>query len=186
MKNKNWLKQGAVVVMMAALCFVGTFLNIPISVGIGNTMIHFGNALGLIDALLLGGVKGGLAGGIGMGLYDLTSPVFMMYSPFTFIQKFAMGFLCGIIAFGKKGEPRSFRKNLLGALAGILANIFFAQLNALIVDSLIMGQNWQAVLAAGGTKLIVNLINAVLAVVIALVFYPPIEKALKKSKLLDR
>lgn len=183
-ENKT-IQQIVLLAMMTALCFAGPFINIPIPLGVGNTMIHIGNALCLVAALLMGGVKGGLAGGIGMALYDLTNPVFVMYAPFTFIQKFVMGFLCGKIAFAKGNEERSLRRNLAGTIVGVLANIFFAQLNALIVDSLIMGQNWSAVLAVGGTKLIVNLINAALAVIIALLLYPPVQKALRLSKLLE-
>ncbi|WP_099205512.1 ECF transporter S component [Scatolibacter rhodanostii] len=186
MEKKDKIKQMAVLAMMTALSFLGPFINIPISIGFGNTMIHVGNAVCLVASLLIGGVWGGLAGGLGMALYDLTNPMFAMYSPFTFVQKFAMGFLCGKIAFGKAGTERSFKRNLLGTIVGVLANIFFAQLNALIVDSLIMGQNWMAVLTAGGAKLVVNLINAVLAVIISLILYPPVQKAMKQSKLWDK
>ncbi len=184
-KKTSTIKLLAILAMMTALCFVCTlFLNIKIPVGIGNTMIHMGNAMGLLSALLLGGLWGGLAGGIGMGLSDLLNPMFVMYAPFTFVQKFAMGFLCGKIAMAKPAEGRSFKKNLIGALVGILANIFFAQLNAIIVDSLIMGNNWHAVLIANAAKLPSNLINAVLAVAVSMVLFPPIEKALKQGKLL--
>lgn len=184
LKNPITIRQMAVLGLMTALCFVCTlFLSIKIPVGVGNTMIHMGNAVGLLASLLMGGLWGGLAGGLGMGLSDLLNPMFVMYAPFTFVQKFAMGFLCGKIAFGRPDDKRSFRRNLIGALVGILANIFFAQLNALIVDSLIMGNNWQAVLTANAAKLVSNFLNAVLAVGVAMLLFPPVQKALQQSGL---
>ena len=47
-------------------------------------MIHFGNIFCLTAALVLGGVRGSLAGGLGMGLFDLISGTYALYSPGTF------------------------------------------------------------------------------------------------------
>ena len=59
--------------LMAALCYIGfQFLRIDIPIGGDKTAIHLGNAFCVLGALLLGGLKGGLAGAVGMTIADLT------------------------------------------------------------------------------------------------------------------
>lgn len=50
------------------------FLKINIPTPGGTTAIHFGNTFCVLAALLIGGVEGGIAGAIGMGLADLMDP----------------------------------------------------------------------------------------------------------------
>ena len=173
------------VALMAALCFAGTFINIPIPVAVGNTMIHLGNTLCLLAALLLGGSGGGLSGGIGMALFDLSSAAFAAYAPFTFVQKFLAGFVCGKIAFmrGKNGGAPLY--NFLGAAAGGIVNVVFAQINAVIVEYLILGSALGAVLTANIARLGISLINMGIAVTASLLIAVPIRFSLKKLNMLD-
>ena len=83
--------------LMAALCFVGTYLHIDVPTPLGKVMLHFGNVFCLLSGMLLGGVRGGLAAGIGSMFYDLIDPIYISESWITFINKFMMAFLCGII-----------------------------------------------------------------------------------------
>ncbi len=83
--------------MMAALVFVGTYLHIDVMTPMGKVMIHFGNVFCLLSGMLLGGVRGGLAAGIGSMLYDLLDPAYISECWITFLNKFVMAFLCGII-----------------------------------------------------------------------------------------
>ena len=54
--------------VFAALTFVGCLIQIPLPSG---GMIHLGNFVIIIAALLCGGLIGGLSGAIGAGMYDL-------------------------------------------------------------------------------------------------------------------
>ena len=68
--------------LMAALCYIGfTFFKIDIPLGNQTTAIHFGNTFCVLAALMLGGVEGGLAGSIGMGIGDLLNPLYLPYFP---------------------------------------------------------------------------------------------------------
>ena len=67
-KNKKVLYQIIICALFAALAFVGTLVQIPLPSG---GMIHLGNFVCVLGALLCGPIIGGLAGGIGCGLYDL-------------------------------------------------------------------------------------------------------------------
>jgi uncharacterized membrane protein len=78
--------------IFAALTFVGCLIQIPLPSG---GMIHLGNFIIIISALLCGGFVGGLSGAIGAGLYDL-----LIYSSVDgmikyFILKFIMGYIVG-------------------------------------------------------------------------------------------
>ena len=94
-KKEVLLKKGVLIAMLIALCFGATRINIPMPTG---DMIHLGNFVMILTALLLGGLEGGLVGSLGMGLYDL---VFFSNRPFTilrtFILKFIVGFLVGYL-----------------------------------------------------------------------------------------
>ena len=76
--QNNTVVKLAETALLAALCYVSfTFLQIKIPVPGGDaTSIHIGNAFCVLAALLLGGVYGGLAGAIGMGIADIMDPVY--------------------------------------------------------------------------------------------------------------
>ena len=93
--------------LMAALVFVGNYLQVKIPNGVLVTRIHFGNSMCLLAGLIFGPIGGGLASGIGAALYDLIDPVYIISAPFTFLSKFAMGFVCGALASRYKGEKKS-------------------------------------------------------------------------------
>ena len=96
MKRRNYLLNYILAALFAALCYVALIFNIKIPSPIGKPMFHFGNLIMIICALLCGGIPGGLAGSIGMGLYDLTHG-YVSSSPKTFILKFLIGITVGFV-----------------------------------------------------------------------------------------
>ena len=60
--------------------------------------IHLGNAFCLLAGFVMGPIGGGLASGIGAMLYDLTNPAYIASAPFTFVFKFLLAAVCGLIA----------------------------------------------------------------------------------------
>jgi len=68
-KNNKLLLNMVYVALFSAMAFVGTFVHINFGEAIG--MLHLGNFVGILAALLFGGIIGGLSGSIGMGLYDI-------------------------------------------------------------------------------------------------------------------
>lgn len=95
MKNRLEFKDLVIVAMFSALTCAGTFIQIRMPAG---DFVHLGNFVMIISALLLGGLKGGIIGSLGMGIYDL---VFYINKPTTiirtFVLKFLVGFLVGFI-----------------------------------------------------------------------------------------
>lgn len=99
MKNEKLLKLVMTGVFAALSYVVFTFLQIKITLPGGDaTSIHLGNAVCVLGALLIGGTYGGLGGAIGMTIGDLLDPVYVVYAPKTFVLKFCIGLITGVIA----------------------------------------------------------------------------------------
>lgn len=117
MKNKKLsVKDIVITALLAAICFVATYIHIPF----GKAMIHLGTTAIFISAMLFGGIKGGLAGGIGLGLFDLLGG-YVAYAPWTLLTKGLTGLVCGFISFaGRKndGFGKQIVFDVLGCLAG--------------------------------------------------------------------
>ena len=107
--------------LFAAVCYVSLFFMIPIPSPVGNPFIHFGNLFVILAALLFSGSVGGVAGSLGMGLFDLTQG-WAIYAPKTFILKLGIGLVAGwLAAKGKKPAAKSPVKWLVVSAIALLA-----------------------------------------------------------------
>ena len=107
----------ALVGILAAIIFVLTkFISIPIPSPLGKTALSVGNAMCILSALLFGPVTGGLAAGIGNALVDLSDPAWAPEFWITFINKFLMAFVAGLVMHHFKPCGN---KGLAGGAAGI-------------------------------------------------------------------
>ena len=99
MRNEKLLKMVMTAFLAALSYVVFTFLQIKVTLPGGDaTSFHLGNAVCVLGALLLGSVWGGLGGAIGMTIGDLLDPVYIVYAPKTFILKFCIGLITGLVA----------------------------------------------------------------------------------------
>lgn len=172
------------VAVMAALSFIGCQLRITIPLPIGKTMIHFGNIFCLMAGLLLGGVRGGLAGGIGMAIFDLTSE-YTIYAPGTFIIKFLTGFVCGSIARSRGHDGSDQKRNALAAILGISVNVILSPVNSMLI-AFFSGSAIEPLIIATLADLGTSLINGILAVVCALLLTKLLRTALDRAGLLKK
>ena len=83
--------------LLAALVFVFTYIGFDVPSPLGKAKVHMGNVMCLLGGLLFGGVPGGLAAGIGSGLFDLLDPAWAPEFWVTAINKFVMGFAAGVL-----------------------------------------------------------------------------------------
>ncbi|MEF9895081.1 MAG: ECF transporter S component [Clostridia bacterium] len=172
--------------LMAAMVFVATmFLKIEIPTPTGPTMLKVGNIVCLLGGMLFGGVYGGLAAGIGSALYDLTNPVFAPEAWITLIRFFMTGFLTGVIAhgFGKKGADM--KMNLLAATCGSLFNWLFYVVKSVGV-LMVAGSAFYPALIGSSVKMATSGINAVIAVVCAMLLIKPLNLALRRAGMLEK
>ena len=103
MQNKTssafTVRRMAITGLLAALVFVFSWMQIPIG---SIARIHLGNVFCALAGLLFGPLTGGLAGGFGSMLFDLTNPAYIAECWITFLTKFFIGFIAGLIAHPNK------------------------------------------------------------------------------------
>ena len=168
--------------VLAALVFVATyFLKIgPIPTPAGPTQLKMGNAICLLGAMLFGKTKGGLAAGIGSGLFDLTQPAFVAGAPFTFAFFFMMAYVCGWVShlFGNDGTKT--KQNAIGAVCGAVTYLIL-HLGKSFITLLLQGNDVSAAFVACSTKFITSGFNAVFAIVVSVLLAPVCKKALDRA-----
>lgn len=87
--------------LLTGMVFVATrFINIRLPLSINGGLIHMGNTMLFMIALVFGKKRGAIAGAFGMGLFDVLSGWFL-WAPFTFVIRGAMGYIVGAAAEGK-------------------------------------------------------------------------------------
>lgn len=191
MSNSKTLRL-ALTALMAALAYISfTFLQIKIPTPGGVTSFHLGNTFCVLAALLLGGVPGGIAGAIGMGIGDLLDPTYVLYAPKTFFLKFMIGLIAGLLAHkvfhieGKTGKALIWGV-VLSAAGGMLFNVIAEPLVGYLYTTIFFGASAQAAQALASWNFITTSVNAILAVVIASLLYLALVPSLKKSGTLKK
>lgn len=175
--------------MMAALSYVVfTFLQFKIMLPGGDaTSIHLGNAVCVLAALLLGGVWGGLGGALGMTIGDLFDPIYIVYAPKTFILKFCIGLIVGLMAhkIGHITQINDTKKVLkwviIATVSGLLFNVIFDPLVGYFYKLVILGKPAAELTLAW--NITATSINAVLSSIVAVIVYMALRPVLKKSNL---
>lgn len=83
--------------LFIALTYVFTaFVNVRLPIAANGGLIHLGNVPLFLCAIIFGKKSGAIAGGVGMGLFDLLSG-WTAWAPFTFVIVALMGFAIGAI-----------------------------------------------------------------------------------------
>lgn len=190
MKNKNSkLLKICQTALFAALCFASfTFLQIKIPVPGGDaTSIHIGNAFCVLAALLLGGYYGGLAGAIGMSIADILDPVYILGAPKTFVLKFCIGLITGLVAhkyakINKSNDKKYiFKWSLISSICGLAFNVIFDPIVGYFYKQYILGQPQKAAAILAKLSAFVTFFNAVVSAILVVLIYNTILPILKKS-----
>lgn len=191
-KRKQTVIKLAQTALLAALCFVSfTFLQIKIPMPGGDaTSLHIGNAFCVLAALLLGGVYGGLAGAIGMTIADILDPIYIVGAPKTFILKFCIGLIVGLVAhrIAKINESTDkkyvFRWSLIASIAGLGFNVIADPLVGYFYKQYILGQPQQMAEVLAKWSTATTFVNAVVSTVLVAVLYNVLRPVLLKGGLL--
>lgn len=167
MKTKDRISFLTMTAMAIALTYVFTaFVNIRLPIAANGGLIHLGNVALFIMAMLFGKKTGMIAGGIGMGLFDLLSG-WTLWAPFTLIIVGFMGYVVGVI-----NEKHSTYQWKLAAMA--IACVIKI-VGYYIAEGIIYG-NWIAPMAS----IPGNLIQIGVAAAIVCVVIRPIEITAQK------
>lgn len=183
----------AIIGLMSALAYISfTFLQIKIPTPGGTTSFHLGNTFCVLAALLLGGIPGGLAGAIGMGIGDLLDPTYVTYAPKTIILKLLIGVFTGIFAHRifKINNPKNntnsklFIYVIISSAAGMLFNIIGEPIFGYFYNLFILGTPQKAAATLASWNAITTLINAILTIILSSSIYLIIRPRLVKNNLL--
>nr|WP_296265789.1 ECF transporter S component [uncultured Merdimonas sp.] len=178
--------------LLAALCYVSfTYLQIKIPMPGGDaTSIHIGNAFCVLAALLLGGVYGGLAGAIGMGIADIMDPVYITGAPKTFLLKLCIGLVVGLVAhkIAKINESNDkkyvFKWSLIASIAGLGFNVIADPLVGYFYKMYILGQPQQMAEVLAKWSTAATFVNAVISTVLVSAMYNALRPVLLRSGLI--
>ena len=163
--------------VMAAIVCVITFFRFPLL----GSKVHFANAMCLLSGLLLGGVPGGIAAGLGSFLYDaLFGGYDIIQCLITFVSKFAMADVCAKIANVKAVRETRPVRIVVASVIGALSYVALYMLKTFIYQKFVYGFPMDAVGETMLTKLPASLINAVVAMIAAPIFYAAVRPALKQ------
>ena len=167
--------------LMGALVIVGTFIGIPIPVLGDRTMIGLGNVFCILSGLLLGPVYGGLAAGVGSGVFDLVGG-WASSAPTTLINKFMMAFVCGAIAWSGRSEGRRLYRVIAGAVSGSLTYCVLYLFKS-FVEAKLEGSADEAMAILLGTKAAATIVNAVIADVVVVPLALAIRRSLESNRM---
>lgn len=176
--------------LMAALSYVAfTFLQIKVPLPGGDaTSFHLGNTICVLGALLAGSFYGGMGGAIGMTIGDLLDPVYITSAPKTFILKFAIGAIAGVVAhrigkINRQTDPKKiFQWTVLSAVCGLGFNVIFDPIFGYYYKLYIIGKPAAELVLKW--NFITTGTNAVLSVIAVTVIYMAVRPVLKKSGML--
>lgn len=156
--------------LLIGMVFVATqFINIRLPLSINGGLIHMGNTILFMIAIVFGKKRGAIAGAFGMGLFDVLSGWFL-WAPFTFVIRGMMGYIVGAAAEGKEGK-----KKLLYTLCGIVISSIVMIGGYYVTEGLLYG-NWITPM----TSIPGNVIQLIIGTVIGL----PLAEALKRTKVI--
>lgn len=184
MKEKKFftVRNITLVGVLAACVFVLTkFISIPIPTPLDKTALSIGNAMCLLSALLFGPVIGGLSAGLGNALVDLSDPAWAPEFYITFLNKFLMAFVTGVVMHGVKLGSDRVRVWIAGLCGSVTYVLLYVAKN-ILKGVFVKGFTWQvAIVETCAAKLPVSLVNGVLAVICAAFLYFAMEKPLRRA-----
>ena len=175
----------ALIGILAAMIFALTkFVSIPIPSPLGKTALSVGNAMCILSALLFGPVTGGLAAGVGNALVDLLDPVWASEFWITFINKFLMTFVAGLVMHKVKLGSENVRIWFAGLLGALTYSLLYITKN-IILGVIKQGFTLEVAIVETLTlKLPVSLANGVIAVICAGLLYIILKQPLRKAHVL--
>ncbi len=177
-------KKIAFTAMFAVLNYVAfTYgkITIPVTAGT-STAIHIANAIVVLSAWFLGPVYGGLSGAIGLSIADVLDPRYITSAPKTFLLKFLIGLISGLVARHFHLKSKTDRKEIIlitttSAIAGLGFNVLADPVVGYFYRKYLLGvpQDAAKIIAswvAGATA-----INAIACVFISVILYLALYKS---------
>lgn len=160
--------------LMAAITFIATtVIHVPTFMGV----LHLGDSMIFLSAILFGRKKSAAASAVGMCLFDLING-YTMWAPFTFVIKGVMGYIAGTIAYRKNYNGDNFSNNVFAFVAAGIWMIAAYYLGGAIILAFISKEfALQQALIIALKDIPTNILQVVGGIVLAL----PLIAALKRK-----
>lgn len=125
-----------------------------------------------------------------MGIADLMDPVYITGAPKTFVLKFCIGLITGLVAhkIAKINESTDkkyvFKWSVIASVAGLAFNVVADPIVGYFYKQYILGQPQELAQALAKMSAVATLFNAVVSVILVAVIYNAVRPVLIKSHLL--
>lgn len=178
-KTQYNVKDIVQIALMAAIVFAATKLTgIPVGLGYKG-VVHVGDSMIFIAAIVLSRRNAVLASAIGMSLFDALSTA-PMWTPFTFVIKGVMAYIAATIAHRKNYNGNNIIINLVGCIFGGIWMIAAYYFSGVFLDHYLMKFPWNQCFILQATHIAPDVAQVVVGIIIAL----PIGKILKKANVI--
>ncbi|WP_270939806.1 ECF transporter S component [Romboutsia lituseburensis] len=165
--QKNTTRDLVETALLIALVFIATrFINIRLPIASSGGLVHLGNTMLFIAAIVFGKKKGAIAGAFGMALFDLLSE-WAIWAPFTFVVRGIMGYIIGRIAWSNGKDGNNIITNIIAIVLSGIWMIF----GYYITEIILYGNHIKAMASIPG-----NITQIIIGMIIGI----PIAKILKK------
>lgn len=166
--------------LMAAIIFVAAYI-IPIKTFMG--VMHAGDSMVFLAALLLGKRRAAVASAIGMSLFDITLG-YITWAPFTFVIKALMAYITAAIAYRGNYKGENLWNNLLAFITGGIWMILAYYISGSVILTFLKPDkiSFRESLIISLKDVPTNIAQAVIGILIAL----PLFTALYKSGIKDK
>jgi uncharacterized membrane protein len=161
--------------LMAAIVFVATsIIHVQTFMGV----MHAGDSMVFLAAILLGKKKAAWASAIGMALFDLTHG-YLMWAPFTFVIKGTMAYIAAAIAYRVNFNAEKFINNLMAFVAAGIFMIIAYYIGGAIILTFLQAdkQLFSAALIISAKDIPTNIAQVAIGILIAV----PLIGALRKA-----
>lgn len=173
-KNNFSTKDLTLYGLFIALVYVATrFINIPGPTPGG--LFHLGNVIAFTIAIVFGKKAGAISAAFGMALFDITSS-FVVWAPFTFVIRLAMGYVIGSIA-NKAADGKI--KSIIYSFVSILIATVIMIVGYYIAEVILYGNIYAPLQSVYG-----NLMQCVVGTVLGLPLSISLKAALKSRKIM--
>jgi uncharacterized membrane protein len=174
-KKSNFkVRDIALVGIMAAIIYLATaIINFPTFY---KGVVHAGDSMVFLAAVLFGKKRAAAAAAIGMSLFDITSS-YIVWAPFTFFIKGSMAYIAAVIAYRSNLEGKDLKNNTFAFIVAGLWMIFTYYIAGNIL-SIFGGMPFKVSIYQNLLDVPGNIVQVIVGIAIAL----PLSRGLKKVR----
>ncbi|MBR9647524.1 ECF transporter S component [Clostridium tyrobutyricum] len=164
------------IALMAALTYIATaVINIPSGV-VFKGVIHLGDSMVLLSAILLGKKKAFFSAAIGMALFDMLSP-YAIWAPFTFFIKGIMAYIAGTIAYRNHYNGEKFLNNIVAFIAAGIWMVAAYYIAGVMLMHFVTNIQFSKAFILSAAEIPGNIAQSIAGAVIALILGRILKKA---------